>query len=136
MKTLDSFSRFFLRFRYPVALPEDIASALGVEVSNYLTFDEFIGKLTGPECCPTRLMKFMPREMAEQAFNKAQRKEHFMRSSLFSFYFNEGWMEFKLEFDSDSLLRRMYIQHKEIEEDYGIELPLQSDRARNHCCMD
>ena len=66
----------------------------------------------------------MPREKAEKAFISAQRKEHFMRSSLFSYYFSEGWMEFKLEFDSKSLLRRIYIQHKTIEDERGIELHL------------
>lgn len=131
MKTLDCFSRFFLRFRYPVTLPEDVASALGINISNFVTFDEFIQKLTSPECCPTKLTKFMPRESAEKAFNSAQRKECFMGSSLFSYYFSEGWMEFKLEFDSKSLLRRIYIQHIKIQEDRGIELHLYTNNSKN-----
>lgn len=124
MGTLDCFSRFFLRFRYPVTLPEDIAQALGITVSNSIKFDELIKKLTSPDCCPTKLKKFMNRSEVEEAFCAAQRKEHFKQISLFSYYFSEGWVEFKLEFDSDSLLRRMYIQHRLIKNERGIELIL------------
>ena len=123
-RALDCFSRFFLRFRYPVALPEDVAQALGIDVSNFLTFEEFFNCLISPNCCPKRLVRFMPRNQAEKAFSEAQRKEHFNRSSLFSFYFNEGWMEFNLEFDKDARLRRVYIHHRSIDEDHGIEIRL------------
>jgi hypothetical protein len=68
----------------------------------------------------------MRREDAEAAFGSAQRKEHFRQISLFSYYFSEGWVEFKLEFDSDSLLRRIYIQHRIIQSERGIELQLSS----------
>lgn len=125
MKT-NCFSRFFLRFRYPFALPEDIALDLGIDISSFVTFDEFIKELINPKCCPKTLTKLMPRSKAENTFQGAQKKEVFMRSSLFSYYFNEGWLEFKLEFDSNSLLRRVYIQHKDIQEDQGIELHLAS----------
>lgn len=124
MKGLDYFSRFFLRFRYPVTLPEDIADALGIEVSNFVTFEEFIHRLIEPECCPTKLKKFMPREQAEALFATAQRKEKFRQSTLFSFYFSEGWVEFILEFDAQSRLRRMYLQHRMIQEERGVEIPL------------
>jgi hypothetical protein len=126
MRTLACFSRFFVRFRYPVTLPEDIASALGIHVSNFITFDEFITKLTGPDCYPTKLKKFMHREDAEAAFFSAQRKEHFRQISLFSYYFCEGWVEFKLEFDAESRLRRIYLQHRTIKNERGIELQLSS----------
>ncbi|NGX42820.1 MAG: hypothetical protein K940chlam7_01108 [Chlamydiae bacterium] len=124
MKALDHFSRFFLRFRYPVTLPEDIAIALGVDVSNYQTFTELVRCLESPDCCPTRLEKYMPRHEAENAFAGAQRKDCFKRSSLFSYYFSEGWMEFSLEFDPESRLRRVYIYHKEIQNERGIEIHL------------
>ena len=123
-RALDCFSRFFLRFRYPVALPEDVAKALGIDVSNFITFDEFFSCLTSPSCCAKRLTRFMPRMQAEKAFSGAQRKEHFHRSSLFSYYFNEGWMEFNLEFDNDARLRRVYIHHRSIDQDRGIEIHL------------
>lgn len=129
-KTLDAVYRFFIRFRYPVTLPEDIAEALGIAISNFLTFEEFVLCLTSPSCRPTRLSRFMPREKAEAAFNKAQRKERFQQQTLISYYFSEGWMEFILQFDEQSRLRRIYIQHKHIEKEYGIEIPLNT-RAEN-----
>lgn len=124
MKALDRFSRFFLRFRYPVTLPEDVAKALGIDISNFLTFDEMVCCLTNPSLCPTRLEKFMLREEAEEAFMEAQRKERFQQCSLYSFYFNEGWLEFKLEFDACSRLRRVYVQHQKIESEEGVEIHL------------
>lgn len=124
MKALDTFYKFFIRFRYPVTLPEDIAQSLGVNLSNNVTFDEFVKCLTNPSCCPTRLMKLMPRKKAESMFCGAQRKEHFSRSTLISYYFSEGWMEFNLQFDAEARLRRIYIQHKQIESEQGYELPL------------
>lgn len=124
IKALDSIYRFFLRFRYPVTLPEDIADALGIAASNFLTFDEFVRRLTSPSCRPTKLNKFMPREKAEEAFKTAQRTERFRQNTLVSYYFSEGWMEFILYFDEQSRLRRIYIHHRQIEKDQGIEIPL------------
>ncbi len=121
---LNLFYKLFLRFRYPVSLPEDVAEALGVQCSNFITFEDFVTKLTCPSCRPTRLKKFMPREEAEAAFQTALRKEKFLHNSLFSYYFNEGWMEFVLQFDEHSRLRRIYIQHKKITQEEGIEIPL------------
>lgn len=66
----------------------------------------------------------MPREEAEAAFETALRKEKFLHNTLCSYYFNEGWMEFVLQFDEHSRLRRIYIQHKKIEQEEGIEIPL------------
>jgi hypothetical protein len=127
MKAFDLLYRFFLRFRYPVSLPEDVACALGTELSCYLTFDEFVSRLKNPQFRPTRLKKFMPRELAEKAFSSACRIDRFNEKSLFSYYFNEGWMEFVLQFDDQSRLRRIYLQHQRIKEDLGIEIPLTCD---------
>ena len=126
MKALHSFLRFFLRFRYPMTLPEDVAEALGVKCSNYLNFEEFVKYLTCPSCCPTRLERFMSREDAEQVFFSAQCKEIFKDRTLISYQFNEGWMEFDLQFDSDSRLRRLYIQHNKIEAERGYEIKLKN----------
>lgn len=125
-KALDHLYRVLLRFRYPVTLPEDVAQALGVDMSNFLTFEEFVEELTSPSCRPTRLSRFMPRDIAEAAFQSAQRKERFKYNSLYSYYFSEGWMEFILQFDEESRLRRIYLQHKRIEHEEGIEIPLRS----------
>ncbi len=124
MKAFDLLHRFFLRFRYPVSLPEDIAHALGVDLNCYLTFDEFINRLHCPNFRPTRLKKFMPRELAEDAFSSALRIDRFPQKSLFAYYFNEGWMEFVLQFDENAQLRRIYLQHKTIHNDIGLEIPL------------
>lgn len=124
MKAFDQLCRFFIRFRYPVSLPEDIAQALGINLSNYITFEKFVGQLTCPSCAPTRLKKFMSREKAEEAFQNAHCKEHFKKTSLYSFYFSQGWMEFVLEFDDQSRLRRVYLHHKDIKHDRGVEIQL------------
>lgn len=124
MKVFDLLCRFFLRFRYPVSLPEDVAEALGVPLSNFLTFEELVDHLTCSDCRPTRLKRFMPRDKAEQAFQGALRKECFRQKSLYSYYFNGGWMEFILQFDDQSRLRRIYLQHKEIAQEQGLEISL------------
>lgn len=116
--------RFFIRFRYPVSLPEDIAQALGIELSNAATFDQFVDKLIAPACQPTKLCKFMPRELAEEAFCNAQKKEKFRQNTLCSYYFSEGWVEFILQFDECSRLRRIYVNHKKIRRDEGVEIVL------------
>lgn len=124
MKALDWMFQFFLRFRYPVSLPEDIAADLGINVSNFLTFDEFVSQLTNLPTSPCRLTRFMPRAEAEAAFKSAQRKERFGRNSLYSYYFHEGWLEFSLYFDEQSRLRRIYLQHKHLACEQGIEISL------------
>lgn len=125
MKIIKHFFNYFLiRFRYPVSLPEDIAHALGIELSNFITFDQFVEMLIAPSLRPTKLCKFMPRDVAEGAFSNALRKEKFRLNTLCSYYFSEGWVEFILQFDESSRLRRIYVNHKKIREDKGIEIPL------------
>ena len=127
MKLINFFYHFMLRLRYPVSLPEDIATDLGINASNFLTFQELVYQLTNQKCRPKRLIRFMPREEAEAVFRSALRKEKFKRNSLFSYYFHEGWLEFILQFDEQSRLRRIYLQHKEIQSETGIELLLNRD---------
>lgn len=127
MKTLDWLYHVVLRFRYPVTLPEEIATDLGISISNFLTFNEFVSQLTNLSCRPQRLKRFMTRDAAEAAFKCAQRKEKFTRNTLFSYYFLEGWLEFSLHFDEHSRLRRIYLQHKNVNHERGIEIPLQQD---------
>ncbi len=124
MKALDVLSRFFLRFRYPISMPEDVATALGIHISNYVTFHEFVSHLSCPTCRPTRLSKFMSREKAEEAFFGAPLKEKFRNNTLVSYCFTEGWVEFILQFDDNSKLRRIYLQHKDIKQDRGLEIQL------------
>lgn len=124
MKALDVLSRLLLRFRYPISMPEDVGVALGIQISNYVTFKEFVSFLGCPNCRPTKLTKFMSREDAEKAFLKAPLKEKFQNNTLFSYCFSEGWVEFILQFDDNSRLRRIYLQHRDIKQDRGLEIQL------------
>jgi hypothetical protein len=126
----NSVLKLFLRLRYPVSLPEDVIEALGIEVPHSIDFKEFMCVLTSQKCTPKNLLRFMPRRKAEALFTSAVRKECFRNESLYSYYFHESWVEFVLHFDQDSRLRRVYIQHKDLFEEEGVELLLQeSGRA-------
>ncbi|WP_052278687.1 hypothetical protein [Candidatus Protochlamydia amoebophila] len=62
------------RIRYPTSLPAVVATDLGINISNTLNFQEFISLLTNPNCRPSKLSRFMPREQAENLFQTAIRK--------------------------------------------------------------
>jgi len=130
MNLVASAQNLFVRFRYPVSLPQDIGSALGVPLTNFIRFNDMLEFLLSDKCKATKLSRFMTRDKAEKAFDKAQRKDIFHRSSLYSFYFTQGWLEFDLHFDEHALLRRVYIHHKAISHPDGYELVL--DNATSH----
>ena len=123
-KPLDRIARFFARFRYPVTLPEDVAETLGIKVSNFLSYNELIKQISNCESNPQRLARFMPRNEAESAFQHATCIERFGSKTLVSYYFTEGWVGFVLHFDSQLQLRRVYLRHKEIESEEGVEINL------------
>lgn len=129
MKAFHLLYRLYLKFCYPVFLPEEIVHDIGIDAGNFLTFDEFVHKLATSSCHLRRLVKFMPREDAEVFFSKALRKEHFRHNTLFSYYFQGGWLEFILHYDEHCRLRRLYIQHKNIPSPLGIEIPLARDQS-------
>ncbi|MFN0065358.1 MAG: hypothetical protein ACKVOH_03890 [Chlamydiales bacterium] len=110
MQIIEEFMRLLSRFRYPVSLPEDIARDLGVCISNSLTFKELIKFLRSPHLRLCKVAKFMPRELAEDNFQSALKKESFKSSSLFSYYFNKGWLVFALYYDENDRLRRLHVQ--------------------------
>lgn len=122
MKMFKPLLHLFARFRYPVSMPEDVASDLGLEITNSLNFKEFIHCLTNLHYRPTKLTRFMPREQAEDAFRLAKRKEKFQQDSLFSYHFKGGWMEFILQFDGESRLRRLYVRHKDLKQKHEISI--------------
>lgn len=124
IKPLTQLSRLLARFWYPVTLPEDVAETLGVEVSNFLSFDELMKCIAQSKCHPLRLARFMPRKDAEAAFKNATCIEHFGEKTLVSYFFPEGWVEFVLKFDRESRLRRIYLLHKDIENEEGVEINL------------
>lgn len=117
-------SRVLQRFRYPVTLPQDITSALGIKLADSLTFDEFLHQLCTPSWQPSRLKRWMPRSQAEEAFSQAQRKERFGENSVFSYYFSQGWVIFILRFDNMSRLRNLELRHEKIEQENGVQIPL------------
>lgn len=127
MYLLENLIKLLSRFRYPCSLPEDVASALGIHLANSLSFDEFIYLLGTPECRPTRLRKFMQREKAEEAFQGALKKDIFSSISLFSFYFNKGWLVFSLHFDDKNKLRRLYLQCPAFQVVEGFEISLEEE---------
>lgn len=122
MKVFQPILHLLIRFRYPVSLPEDVASDLGLPITNSVSFQEFIQCLTDPCQRPTKLTRFMPREQAEDTFRLAKRRERFKQNSLFSYHFKGGWMEFNLQFDEQSRLRRLYICHKDLKKKHEITI--------------
>lgn len=131
MKVFEVLERAFLRFRYPVSLPEEIARSLGVKLSNYLSFEDLVEQVC--KTSPKHLIKFMEREIAEKMFQNAVKFERFSSKTVFSYYFSEGWVEFILQFDRESRLRRIYLLHRDIVSDQGVELRLfNALPARNH----
>lgn len=127
MALLASLSRFISRFRHPVSLPEDVAKDIGISVSNNLDFNEFLEYLSS-NCRPTKLRKFMPRQEAEAAFNSALKKENFNSNTLFSYYFNKGWLVFALHYDREGRLRRLNLQCPSDSKIGECDLPLDQER--------
>ena len=124
---LESLTRLISRFRYPVSLPEDVARDLGMHLPNTLSFQEFLKLLGAPHQRPAKLRKYMTRTMAESTFELALKKETFKSCSLFSYYFNKGWLVFALYFDESSRLRRVYLQCPQYAAIDGFDLVLEEE---------
>jgi hypothetical protein len=118
------FARIMQRLRFPVTLPQDITQALGIKLPDPLSFDEFFKNLITTDSIPSKLSKWMPRSQAEAPFYRAQRKERFHENTIFSYYFNEGWLIFILRFDDQGRLRGLQMRHERIKGDEGIQIPL------------
>ncbi len=127
MLLIESLNRLISRFRYPVSLPEDVAHDLGLYLPNTLNFQEFLHTLSSPHQRPAKLRKFMSRTLAEATFESALKKESFRSCSLFSYYFNKGWLVFALYFDEEARLRRIYLQCPSCESLDGFDLPLEEE---------
>lgn len=122
MTAYDNLCRLIMRFRYPFSIPSDIASALGIQTSHFITFNKLISCLTNPDCKPATLSKYMPRSQAESTFGTALRKERFQNESLYSYHINGKWIEFVLHFDDQARLRRLYLSHKDFKEKHEITI--------------
>lgn len=127
MTLIDSLTRLISRFRYPVSMPEDVAHDLGFRLSNTLSFCDFLELLNTAQYRPTKLWKLMPREQAEATFQSALKKENFKSISLFSYYFNNGWLVFALYFDENSKLRRLYLQSPSCVTAHSFDIPLDEE---------
>lgn len=112
-----------VRLRYPYALPSEIGNALGLSLDDTVLFPSLLDILSNLQK-PGSLARFMTRKQAERCFCKASRCEKFTTSSLYSFRFNEGWVEFELQFDEEDKLRRLFLIHKEIHDKDRLEIPL------------
>jgi len=132
MKVLDGFLRIIARFWYPVALPEEVVETLGVEVSNFLSFDDLVKILAKSTCNPHRIARYMPRKEVEAAFRNATSRDIFRDKTLITYFFNEGSVEFVLYFDRYDLLRRVYLRHRCIQMEEGVEIPLRSSHVIGH----
>ncbi|MCH9633541.1 MAG: hypothetical protein S4CHLAM7_02690 [Chlamydiae bacterium] len=122
------FQKLVCRFKHPISMPEDVGKDLGVQVLyNEVSFQECIDHLTDSHYRPKNLVRFMSRKKAESQFKSAVRKEIFAKRSLFSYYIYQGWLSFELVFDSSDQLRRVYMQHRNLDSpDLGVEIPLKS----------
>lgn len=127
MYLLEAFTRLLARFHYPVSLPEDIAKDLGVHLANSLSFDEFLLFLSSPHMRPAKLRKYISRRRAEGAFQSYSRREVFPSCTLYSYYFNRGWVVIALHFDEEEKLRRVYFQCPASAEIEGFNLFLESE---------
>ncbi len=107
VKTL---SHFFSHFRYPASLPEDVALDLGVDLPRAPTFCKFIEALSSPHLYSKKLYKLMSKEEVERAFSRALKRENFRSTTLFSYFFTEGWLVLTLYFDENKKLQRLYVQ--------------------------
>lgn len=115
--------RFVECVRYPVSSPHDVLSALGVqEDARDLNFHQFLKKIITR--APKRLCRWMTRDEVEKCFSSAYKKECFHHTTLVSYYFLQGWLEFILEFDQSKSLRRLYVQHPLLNSSQSIELEL------------
>lgn len=127
MGILQKALKFFCRFKHPISFPEDIGKDLGIQILyKGINFQNCIEYLIDPRYKPKNLIKFMPRAEAESKLRLAIRKERFKNSSLFSYHVFHGWLAFKLVFDNQNRLRRLYLQHKDLKTltDEGIEIKL------------
>lgn len=127
MKFTKTIKRCFSFLRCDISIPNDIAKTLGMDLSVYPTFNDFINQIASTSFRPLHLKKYMPRNEAEEVFQGAFKKECFHKKTMFSYFFNDGWMEFVLSFDEQSRLRRVFVLHKKIAEEQGVEIHLTQD---------
>lgn len=128
-----SLARLLSRFRYPGSLPEELGRDLGIKIpraSLRLTLSALIQNLVILLPLSKKLYYRMCRESAEKSFRCAFKKEHFHSSTLFSYYFSEGWLVFTLHFDEEQRLRRLHLQCPHSFQENGFDLLLPSSAVK------
>ncbi len=123
MLLVDRISRIFAHLRHPVSLPQDLSKALGIPLSNRISFDDLISCLRG-SCCS--LKRGMPRQEVERRFSTACRVEIFRHHALFAYFFKGRWLEVSAKYDLKGRLSHLYVLHELIPEERGIEVHLKT----------
>lgn len=129
MNLFQKMMSFFFRMKHPISSPEEIGRDLGVQtLHRAVSFQECIACLIDENSPPKNIIKFMQRAEAESKLRSAVRKERFKNSSLFSYHLFQGWLAFKMVFDQEDRLRRLYLQHKDLKAptDEGFEIKLRT----------
>lgn len=123
-ETEKSFSRLLIRFRYPGTLPEELARDLGIKLPHRGLLKELVIALMSSLPKSRRLSLHMSRDRAEASFKFAVKKEKFHSTTLFSYYFSEGWLVFTLYFDQEGRLGRLQLQTPfNVSSHYDLPLP-------------
>lgn len=112
------------RIRYSGTPHTEIALALGIVPPQTLCVRKFVKQVARRCELSQTLYRFMGKKEAEKQFDNALIKEHFKNFSLFSYKFPGGWLQFALKYDTEHKLRRLYIHHKFLPQQEGIEVTL------------
>jgi hypothetical protein len=116
--------KFFIGNDVNHLLPDELLKTLGLDLKGNSSIEDLLEKLNHSKSLHIKLKKFMTKREVENAFISAEKKEHFSRHSLYSYYFSKGWVGFFVSFDQDLKLRRVYLQYKSLRYQDTIELYL------------
>jgi hypothetical protein len=108
-KIFENLGRLVKRFQYPNSWVKDVAEDLGFSISHGAPFEALIEHINTPHFRPGSLYLSMPRKLAEGAFQRALKKEVYQSCSLFSYYFDGGWLVMALHFDQAQRLSKVYV---------------------------
>lgn len=107
MLLIEAVSKFLTRLKFPGSMPGDVISDLGLPIPKCVSFAQFSILLKKYQGSSLHLSKYMHRYDAEKLFRHPCKKEVFTSSTLYSYYFLEGWVLCSLYFDQQSELRRV-----------------------------
>jgi hypothetical protein len=108
-KFFHTLGRLVKRFQHPRSWVKDVADDLGVQLPPDVSLEAMLLHLQGKDFRPRSLFLSMPRRRAEEAFQKALKKEVYESCSLFSYYFDPGWLVMALYFDQFQHLSKVFV---------------------------